>query len=109
MKPVTRVLKIISIICYLAIPISTQAGQQEIQLINWNSEQGIQRLAKSQYKLDFFELANHFQTQPNGVFCGPTSGSIVLNALRLGKKDDRLPYTSFNKQDAKFIPAKFTG
>ena len=107
MRSITRVLTILSIFYLLVNPLHLNAGQQDSQLVNWNSEQGIQRLSESQYKIDFFQLANHFQTQPNGILCGPTSASIVLNAMRLGKKDDRLPYTKFDKQDGKYIPTGF--
>ncbi len=34
-----------------------------------------------------FPLSNHFISQDNRIFCGPVSSAIVLNALRLGKKE----------------------
>ena len=75
-------------------------------LVPWNSDKGLQRLLQSKYKVDFFRLANHFQTQPNGVVCGPTTAAIVLNSLRLKSEDPRVPYTSgLNTQDSKYVPA----
>ena len=35
----------------------------------------------------FFRLSNHFISQDNRIFCGHVSSAIVLNALRLGKKE----------------------
>jgi len=40
------------------------------------------RLARAAAKVDFFHLANHFESQQNLGYCGPTSSTIVLNALR---------------------------
>jgi hypothetical protein len=51
-------------------------------LVPFASPESIQRLARSQHKVDFFHLANHFESQSNKAFCGPTSSVIVLNALR---------------------------
>lgn len=65
-------------------------------LIDWGSPEGIQRLERSQYKQDFFPLANHFESQKNTIYCGVASAVIVLNALKLGdasipKDDSVLP------------------
>ncbi|MDE0047998.1 MAG: phytochelatin synthase [bacterium] len=56
-------------------------------LVEWESGESIERLSSSSYKTDFFPLSNHFISQDNSIFCGPVSSAIVLNALRLGKKD----------------------
>ncbi len=77
-------------------------------LVPWNSEEGLQRLSESQDKVDYFQLASHFQAQPNGVVCGPTTASIVLNSLRLKNNDPRIPYTSgLNQQDGKHVPTSW--
>lgn len=89
---------------YALFASNVYAGQGHNDLVEWNSVQGIQRVAESQYKKDFFQLANHFQSQPNGVVCGPTTGSIILNALRLKKKDKRLPYTSADPRNTEYMP-----
>ena len=87
MKSRSRASIVLCFIFYLAIPLHLQAGQQDAPLVNWNSEQGIQRLAESQYKIDFFELANHFQTQPNGVFLRAENRvSIVFKCITTGKE-----------------------
>ena len=56
-------------------------------LVEWESGESIERLARSSHKADFFPLSNHFISQDNSIFCGPVSSAIVLNALRLGKKE----------------------
>ena len=56
-------------------------------LVEWESGESIERLSSSSYKTDFFPLSNHFISQDNSIFCGPVSSAIVLNALRLGRKD----------------------
>ena len=54
-------------------------------LIEWSSEESVERLSRSSHKADFFPLSNHFISQDNKIFCGPVSSAIVLNALRLGR------------------------
>ena len=58
------------------------------ELVEWESGESLRRLARSAHKTDFFPLSNHFVSQDNKIFCGPTSSAIVLNALRLGRKKD---------------------
>ncbi len=53
-----------------------------VELVNWESPDGMERFGRSEYKTDFFKLANNFESQSNKIFCGPTSAVIVLNALR---------------------------
>ena len=56
-------------------------------LVEWQSADSLDRLARSAHKTDFFPLSNHFVSQDNAIFGGPASSAIVLNALRLGKRD----------------------
>jgi len=44
--------------------------------------ESMKRLERSTAKVDFFRLANHFESQQNLGYCGPASSTIVLNALR---------------------------
>ena len=55
-------------------------------LVEWSSGESVERLARSSHKTDFFPLSNHFVSQDNKIFCGPASSAMVLNALRLGRK-----------------------
>lgn len=57
----------------------------EVDIVSWNSQQGQQRLLRSKYKNDYFQLAHHFQPQVNPLYCGIASSVIVLNAMRLKK------------------------
>jgi len=63
-------------------------------VISWNSPQGVKRLEESKYKVDFFKLSNHFESQSNKIFCGPASTAIVLNALRVRDGVSELPVDS---------------
>ena len=56
-------------------------------LVEWVSGESAERLSRSSHKTDFFSLSNHFISQDNSIFCGPVSSAIVLNALRLGKRE----------------------
>ncbi len=60
---------------------------KKVVLVGWESVESVERLARSSHKTDFFRLSNHFISQDNSIFCGPVSSAIVLNALRLGRKD----------------------
>jgi hypothetical protein len=73
------------------------------ELIRFNSSQSMQRLSRSKHKVDFFSLSNYFIAQPNGVVCGPTTISIILNAL---KKENK-PKTAMAKELMSNIPTKW--
>jgi len=60
-------------------------------IVDWGSSAGISRLEESKYKIDFFKLANHFESQNNKIFCGPASAAIVLNSLRVRNGNIQLP------------------
>ena len=63
------------------------AERHAAMLVEWASAESGARLSRSSHKADFFPLSNHFISQDNSIFCGPVSSAIVLNALRLGKRD----------------------
>ena len=73
------------------------------KLVNWNSPEGIARLSRSKHKADFPSLANQFQNQFDGLSCGPTTGAIVLNALRMGT-GKKLPKAGFKEKYRKNLP-----
>ena len=52
-------------------------------LLYWTSPGGLKRLSAAVCKADFAFLANEYQNQADGLICGPTTGAIVLNALRI--------------------------
>ena len=63
------------------------ADRRAALLVEWASAESGVRLSRSSHKTDFFPLSNHFISQDNSIFCGPVSSAIVLNALRLGKRE----------------------
>ncbi len=64
-------------------PVLVQASDHVIAV---NSEEGLRRLERAEYKADFLPLANHFERQSNDFFCGVASSVIVLNALTHSKE-----------------------
>ncbi len=77
-------------------------------IISWSSVEGISRLEESDYKTDFFKLANHFESQHNKIFCGPTSAAIVLNSLRVRNGSMQIPEdkTLLHQADLKYLKSK---
>lgn len=72
--------------------------------LDWSSDEGVRRLERSKHKVDFFPLANHFESQINKVYCGPAAGVIVLNALRLGQESIPKDKVTFNERFEEFLP-----
>ncbi len=62
---------------------STFSSDRETVLINWNSEEGLARLRRSNCKQSFYQLINHFEPQINPLYCGIATSVIILNALRI--------------------------
>ena len=48
----------------------------------FNSIEGLKRLNRSQSNNDFYQLVNFYQPQNNPLYCGVTTGVILLNATR---------------------------
>lgn len=61
---------------------SPSAPVPAVALVPFSSPESIARLDRASAKVDFFRLSNHFESQVNLGYCGPTSASIVMNALR---------------------------
>ena len=49
--------------------------------LEWNTEEGKQRLIRTKYNKTFFSLANHFSGQRYPSTCGPASAKIVISAI----------------------------
>ena len=69
--------KKIFIIFLLTICVNKNAFSIEI----WNSENGISRLNSSQYKNDFYQLANFYQAQNNPIHCSSATALMLKNAF----------------------------
>lgn len=74
-------------------------------LVPFASDEGLARLGRSGVKVDFAALANQFEAQYNGTFCGPTSAAIVLNAVHSRSADLPRDHTRLRKDDAQFMRA----
>src|SRR5258708_5333695 len=70
-------------------------------LVEFASPESMARLARSQHKVDFFHLANHFEGQINGGYCGPATAVVVLNALRVDNDKIEKP------RDTSTVPAEY--
>ena len=55
----------------------------DVALVAWDTTTGRDRLVRSEYKNDYFQLAHNFQPQANPLYCGIASSVIVLNSMRL--------------------------
>ena len=73
-------------------------------LLDFNSDEGLVRLARSSARVDFPPLANQFEPQSNNAFCGPTTAAIVLNALYVGRGSAPRDKSRLREADAKFLP-----
>jgi len=89
--------------------ISIQAFGGKVELIKWGSDEGVRRLESSKYKVDFFPLANNFESQTNKIFCGPATAAIILNAFRVRNSSLKLPIDDsvMSKVDRKNLSAFF--
>jgi len=74
-------------------------------LVPFASDEGLARLGRSGAKVDFAALANQFEAQYNGAFCGPTSAAIVLNTVKSRSADLTRDHTRLRKEDVQFMPA----
>jgi hypothetical protein len=91
------------------VPVSAEAKDVAAQapvLVNFTEPESMARLERSKFKVDFFHLANQFESQSNKAFCGPTSSVIVLNALRVGNEQVQKPQDPalMREEDRKLLP-----
>ena len=88
-KTVVSLLLLVCGLLVFPIPGHTteSADPRPANLVEWASGESAERLSRSSHKTDFFALSNHFISQDNSIFCGPVSSTIVLNALRLGRRE----------------------
>jgi hypothetical protein len=70
-------------------------------LVPFATPESMKRLDRSKAKVDFFHLANHFESQQNMGYCGPASSTVVLNALRADDKAIDKP------RDPALFPAEY--
>ncbi|MCC7460711.1 MAG: phytochelatin synthase family protein [Proteobacteria bacterium] len=106
------------IVCALCIgcasksTIAQATQEQKTVLVTFSSDEGMKRMRESTYAADFFLLANFFESQDNGIVCGPTTAAIVLNALNIKDLRDKnfvvsKDTSSINNAEKKYIPSDF--
>lgn len=78
-----NIFKIVAVL--LLISFNSFADEAPMTL-QWNSKEGITRLNNTEYKNDFYQLADHFQPQINPLYCGIATSVIILNTIYDGKE-----------------------
>jgi hypothetical protein len=81
------------------------ATSVSLELTPFASEDGLARLARSDAKVNFPALANEFEAEYNGAFCGPASAAIVLNAIRIRSDDVPRDRSRLRPEDLQYMPA----
>lgn len=76
-------------------------------LVAFASEEGLTRLSRAAAKVDFPALANQFEAQSNGAFCGPTTAAIVLNAVHGRRADLPRDRGRLRPADLQYVPPSF--
>ena len=91
----------------LSLTLSFHAGADSPALVDFSTDEGLTRLARTAAKADFAALANQFEAQSNNIFCGPTTAAIVLNALY--GRSSALPRERhrMRSEDLRHVPKEF--
>lgn len=87
-----------------ALALDGTAPNADSGLVAFSSEEGLARLSRSSARADFPDLANQFEAQSNGAFCGPTSAAIVLNASLNRKATLPRDRSRLRAEDLTFLP-----
>src|SRR3974390_2844341 len=74
------------------------------ELVPFASDEGLARLSRSDARVNFPALANQFEAEYNGAFCGPTSAAIVLNAVEGHNPTLPRDKSRFRADDLKYLP-----
>lgn len=95
-----RILSAVLLITTISTP--TWAGE----LVTFESAEGMLRFEHAQAKVDFFPLANHFESQENKLYCGVASSVILLNTLRLPNPAIEKPQDNYllSKAERQYLP-----
>ena len=100
---------VLSLILASAAPSVAQArdltaAEASLGLTPFASDEGMARLARSDAKVNFPALANQFEAEYLGAFCGPASAAMVLNAAL--EDTSAVPHdrSRFRADDLKSVP-----
>ena len=74
------------------------------ELVSFSSEEGLVRLSRSDARVNFPALANQFEAEYVGAFCGPASAAMVLNAVRGRSEDLPRDASRFRSEDLQYLP-----
>lgn len=85
--------------------VESPSANLSTKLVAFSSDEGMARLARSNARVDFPDLANQFESQSNGFFCGPTSAAIVLNAIFHQRLDLPRDKSRLSTWDLQHIPS----
>lgn len=99
---------VLATLCCLLLPAAgtaREAATETPALVEFASTDGLARLARAGAKADFAALANQFEAQSNGLFCGPTSAAIVLNALHGRGSELPRDRRRLQPEDLRHLPA----
>jgi hypothetical protein len=96
-----RKFSIALLVLQFALPLALATAQD---LVPFASEEGLARLSRSEAKVNFPALANQFEAQSNGAFCGPTSAAIVLNAAQWRSAGVPRDRSRLRAEDTQFLP-----
>ena len=88
-----------------AATVVSPAAAVDQGLVAFASDEGLLRLAHASAKVGFAPLANQYEAQLNGAFCGPTSAAIVLNAVRNRGADLPRDHDRLRPDDLRNLPA----
>lgn len=83
---------------------TNREANPSIALVSFASDEGLTNLSRSNARIDFAPLANQFEPQYNGAFCGPTSAAIVLNTVYSQSADLPRDHTRLREEDVQFMP-----
>jgi hypothetical protein len=93
--------------CQAPAPPSPGPVNADPGLVAFASDEGLTRFARASAKVDFPPLANQFEAQLNGAFCGPTSAAIVLNAVRNRSTDLPRDHGRLKPDDLRNVPSGY--
>lgn len=93
--------------CQAPAPPSSGPVNADPGLVAFASDEGLARFARASAKVDFPPLANQFEAQLNGAFCGPTSAAIVLNAVRNRSADLPRDHGRLKPDDLRNVPSGY--
>ena len=100
------VLLAIALVC--PVSAGNEAAPDRVQgLVAFGSEEGMARFVRAVAKADFPALANQFEAQSNGAFCGPTTAAIVLNAVHAQSRDLPRDRSRLRDEDLRYVPGGF--